>query len=266
MKLNVVGDITGFAQTIHALIKAMPAHPLWALGDLIDRGPDSKGVLDLFIDMGHKSLMGNHEHMMLFEKIRQNLDVHYRLYPPGCWGWNGGQQTIESFGCTYIHEFDPAEFPKYFDFIESLPLKHEEGNLILTHAPVSDKKAKRIYDIKEINKDPYLLDTSALWNRNAPTKQNGKLQVYGHNSTKGILWHTDKHPQGIYMHDPMEVPDGAWAVCIDTWREGYLTALSIDTELLEDPKKAIEVYQQKVVDPFDFDTPKKKKMKGIYDI
>ena len=266
MKLNVVGDITGFAQTIKALIKAMPAHPLWALGDLIDRGPASKEVLDLFIDMGFKSIMGNHEHMMLFEKIRNNPGVNWALYPQGCWLRNGGYQTLDSFGVEKSWEFDPAQFTKYFDFLESLPLKHEEGNLILTHAPVSDRHSKRIYDIKDINNDPYLVDVSVLWNRHAPTKQEGKFQVYGHNSSKGILWHTDKHPQGIYMHDPLEVPEGAWAVCIDTWSQEYLTGLSIDTDLLANPKEAIEVYKQPVIDPFDFEALRQKKFRVIHDI
>ena len=111
-----------------------------------------------------------------------------------------------------------------------------------------------------------LLDVSALWNRYPPTKIKGKLQVYGHNSTKGILWHTDKYSQGIYMADPLEVPAGAWAVCIDTWREGVLSGLSIDTDLLDNPQKAVTVFQEKVTDPFDFETPKKKKMKGIYEV
>jgi hypothetical protein len=265
-KLNVIGDVTGFAATLRLLVEAMPKGKLWGLGDLIDRGPDSKGVLDFFIDGKHKSLMGNHEHMMLFEKIRNNTDVHHRLYPPGCWGWNGGQQTAESFGYQFIHEFDWKKHWKYFEFIEKMPLRYQKDDLMLTHAPISDRKSARIYDLKEINKNVNLMEISALWNRYGPTKVAGKLQVYGHNSTKGILWHTDRHPQGIYMADPLEVPDGAWAVCIDTWREGYLSGLHIDTTKLANPKEAIQIFRQKVTDPFDFETPKKKRMKGIYEI
>ncbi len=243
---NIVGDVTGFAVSMKLLHAQMPTGELWGLGDLIDRGPDSKGVLDYFIDGGHKSVMGNHDHMMLWERLRHDKRVHSRLYPPGCWGYNGGNETIESFN----REVDlfPTKLKKYFDYIETMPLRQEMGNLILTHAPVSDRKSKKIYNLALINKDRNLLDRSVLWNRSDPTKVPGKFQIYGHNSTRGILWHTDRYPQGIYMSDPLEVPEGAWAVCIDTWRETYLTGLSVDLNLLEYPQKAIKVFLQDLVE------------------
>lgn len=258
MIINVIGDVTGFAESLKLLHKQMPEGELWGVGDLIDRGPDSKGVMDYFMQGGHNSVMGNHDHMMLFEKIQKDAGVHGRLYPPGCWSYNGGDQTLESFGIENWRDFDPSKLTEYFDYIEKMPLRKQIDDLVITHAPISDTKSKRIYDLKLINKDPNLLDMSALWNRFGPNKVKGKLQVYGHNSTRGILWHTDKHPQGIYMADQYEVPDGAWAVCIDTWRETYLTGLSIDTDLLDDPKKAIKVFIQEAVEisPFLSETKK----------
>lgn len=265
MKINVIGDVTGFGKTLKSLIKDMPKAELWCLGDIMDRGPNSKLALDFLIDNNHNSVMGNHDHMMLFEKIANDPGVHGRLYPSGCWGWNGGHETAVSFGVQFTHELDTSKMDKYFDFIANMPLKKEVDGLILTHAPISDKKNQRIYDLKEINKDPYLLDISALWNRNDPSKQKDKFQIYGHNSTKGVLWHTQKHPTGIYMADKEEVPADAWGVCIDTWRMGYLTGLHIDTDLLDKPNLAIKVFMKKITDKFDFETPKKKRQKGIYE-
>lgn len=249
MKVNIIGDVTGFGMTLEALVKEMPTVELWCLGDIVDRGPNSKMALDFLIDNKYNSLMGNHDHLMLFEKIRRNPDVHYRLYPPGCWSWNGGEATARSFGLQYLHEWEWERYPKYYEFIEKMPLKHQIDDLILTHAPIHDLKEKLAFDLKEINKSEFLLDGSILWSRTPPNKIEGKFQVYGHNSTKGILWHTDKYPQGIYMENPLEVPEDAWAVCIDTWREGYLTGLYIDTEKLLNPKEAIEVYQYTIIDP-----------------
>lgn len=263
MIINIVGDITGFAETVKQLHSAMPPGEFWALGDLIDRGPDSKGVLDFFIDNKFKSVMGNHEHMMLFEKIRLTPEVDSKLYAPGCWECNGGDQTIKSFGIEPWMEFNPQDFIQYFNYIEQMPLRHEQSGLILTHAPISNKYSKEIYNLEEINKNFYLLDVSSLWNRSLPKKQEGKFQVYGHNSTKGILWHTDKHPQGIYMSDPYEVPADAWAVCVDTWREGFLTGLSVDLDLLSNPQKAITITLQEVVDPFDFNPSEP--VKGVFE-
>jgi hypothetical protein len=257
---NIVGDPTGFAKTLRRLHSKLPLGDFWAVGDLPDRGPDSKDVFDFFIDNGYRSVMGNHDHMMLWEKIQNSPDVHRRLYTTGCWGWNGGEQTAQSFGFDGTHNFDYKIIdPKYYQFIENMPLLHEDGNLIISHAPINQPKIKKLFELQAINKEPHILDQSVLWNRNDPKKQDGKFQVYGHNSTKGILWHTDRNPLGIYMADPLEVPDGAWAVCIDTWREGYLTALSIDLDLLDDPKKAIKIIQQEVIDPFDFGPRKPKR-------
>ncbi len=264
MIVNVVGDVTGFGLTLEELYKQLPHGEFWGLGDIIDRGPNSKVALDFFINGGHNSVMGNHDHMMLYEKIKNDPGVHWRLYPPGCWGWNGGEQTAQSFGLQYLYEWDWKNYPEYYKFIESMPLIHNIDALQLTHAPLNNKKEKKLLDLNEINKSDILLDRSILWNRFAPTEQKGKFQVYGHNSPKGVLWHTAKNPQGIYMSDQLEVPEGAWAVCIDTWREGYLTALTIDTDKLENPKEAIKVTQQTIIDPGDWQPTKKVKQKAGY--
>ena len=261
MIINTAGDPTGFGDSFKLLHKQMPEGVFWGVGDLVDRGPDSKGVLDYFIDNNLNSVMGNHDHMMLFEKIKNNPGVNSRLYRDGCWLYNGGDATMESLGVYHERDFDPINFTKYFDYIEKMPLRFEEGNLMITHAPISDRKNKRVFDLGEINKNEHLLDISALWNRYGPTKVPGKFQVYGHNSPKGILWHTDKHPQGIYMHDEMEIPEGAWAVCIDTWRETFLTGLSIDTDLLDDPRKAIKIFIQELVEESPYISNLKRNMR-----
>lgn len=252
MVINTIGDPTGFAESLKLLHSRMDKGELWCVGDLVDRGPDSKGVMDWFMQNGHNSVMGNHDHMMLFELIARDPGVSRSLYPRGCWGNNGGGETLKSFGCDHWMDWNPDNFPEYFDFIKKMPLRKQIDNLIITHAPISDRRNKKIFDLKEINKNEYLLDVSALWNRSGPAKVPGKFQVYGHNSPKGILWHTDKYPNGIYMADEMEIPDKAWAVCIDTWRETFLTGLSIDTDLLGDPQKAIKIFTQELVETSPF--------------
>jgi hypothetical protein len=164
----------------------------------------------------------------------------------GDWDKNGGRATMNSFGIYNFEDFNPAKLAKYFNFIETMPLRHEVDGLILTHAPVNDAKAKDIFNRKVIDGDYFLLGRSVLWNRLPPVKIPGKFQVYGHNSSKSILWHTDKYPKGVYLGDSLEVPEGAWAVCIDTWGHGALSGLSIDTSLLEDPRKAIIVFQKEI--------------------
>lgn len=245
---NVVGDVTGYGKTLEALIKKMPQVPLIGLGDLIDRGPNSKLVLDIFMDRGWQSVKGNHDHMMWYQKYWNNPDCQRRLYPDGCWFWNGGVETAKSFdafvdGVYPGLDVDKVE-QKYWDFIESMPLKIEVNDkFILTHAPIGYCE-RNFFDIREINRDERLLDRSALWNRNgpyAPSKKHpyeGLIQLYGHNSPKNVLWHTKKHPNGIYreQNDPTDPP---WAICMDTWRSGFLSGIHLPT---------LEVYRQEIVD------------------
>jgi hypothetical protein len=242
---NVVGDVTGYGKTLLALINKMPKVPLIGLGDLIDRGPNSKLVLDIFIDNGFQSVMGNHDHMMLYAKIQKDPNVYWRLYHPNCWSWNGGHETCASFGFDEMYKFEVAKVDKkYWDFIENMPLKIEVGNFVLSHAPILPHEPD-FFNLAVINKSEEALEHSSLWNRYGPYKPNkkykeyaGKIQLYGHNSTKGVLWHTKKFPDGIYR-DKHEEKDPAWAVCLDTWREGYLSGLHLPT---------MEVFKQELID------------------
>jgi serine/threonine protein phosphatase 1 len=68
-------------------------------GDYIDRGPDSKGVLDLLITLKNKGanmklLRGNHEDMLLQGVL--NLEEGWF----NCWLMNGGEQCMNSYGMT----------------------------------------------------------------------------------------------------------------------------------------------------------------------
>ena len=61
---NIIGDVHGEYKTLMALLKKMPDYQPLFLGDMIDRGPDSKKVLDFAMKHG-KAVLGNHEHMMI---------------------------------------------------------------------------------------------------------------------------------------------------------------------------------------------------------
>jgi len=234
---NVVGDVTGYGKTLLKLQEQMPKMPFIGVGDLIDRGPNSKMVLDFFIDQGYYSAMGNHDHMMLYEMIKHDAGVDKRLYPNGCWFWNGGAETVKSFGLD-PHLWDVYEIDqKYWDFLRNMPTKIETDNFIITHAPINYKR-KDFFNLKEINKNTFLLDASVLWNRNGPHQpsKDGKVMIYGHNSPKAPLMHTPHNPRGIYNNEHV---DKAWAMCIDTWRAGYLTGVHLPT---------LKIYKQEIID------------------
>ena len=74
MARYAIADIHGGAKTLHALLGRLDLRcgkgRLYLLGDLIDRGPDSRGVLDTIITLrgagfAVRPIRGNHEDMLL---------------------------------------------------------------------------------------------------------------------------------------------------------------------------------------------------------
>ncbi len=67
-RLIVVGDIHGCLQELKALmriVRPQPEDTLISVGDLVNRGPDSVGVLDWAIDHNMQAVLGNHELRLL---------------------------------------------------------------------------------------------------------------------------------------------------------------------------------------------------------
>ena len=110
VEVFAVGDIHGRTDLLHALLDHAAAEPkrrdrrvIVFLGDLVDRGEDSLGAVDLAIGAGSQvgadeaiALMGNHEAMM-----RLALDPKTRwddaLDALGNWLRNGGAATVRQF-------------------------------------------------------------------------------------------------------------------------------------------------------------------------
>ncbi|MCW5891766.1 MAG: serine/threonine protein phosphatase [bacterium] len=99
-RLFAIGDIHGCLRELEALLSGLPlvaGDTVCCVGDYIDRGRDSKGVIDLLLAARERSdvrwvfLKGNHEDMCLAFLGR-----------PGRWGesWmqNGGGAAIRSYG------------------------------------------------------------------------------------------------------------------------------------------------------------------------
>ncbi|HOJ93721.1 metallophosphoesterase family protein [Fervidobacterium sp. 2310opik-2] len=95
--LWAIGDIHGCLNALETLINEISPTPndkLVFLGDYIDRGPDSKGVVDFLIELSKRTdcifLRGNHEQMLL--DVIDNGDDTY------LWVINGATATWRSYG------------------------------------------------------------------------------------------------------------------------------------------------------------------------
>jgi serine/threonine protein phosphatase 1 len=94
-----IGDIHGCLDALAALIDAIgpgPEDTLITLGDHIDRGPDSRGVLDRLIALSRHCrlvpLQGNHEELLL-DALRDITTLRR-------WLTLGGVETLRSYGWT----------------------------------------------------------------------------------------------------------------------------------------------------------------------
>ena len=65
----LIGDVHGCSKTFDALLKTIRLDPsadeLWCLGDLVNKGPDSLGVLRRWHELGGRTVLGNHDAKIL---------------------------------------------------------------------------------------------------------------------------------------------------------------------------------------------------------
>jgi hypothetical protein len=211
---NIIADVAGQHKTLLALLDKMPkaATPV-SVGDMVDRGPDSKLVLEFFKENG-LAIFGNHEHLML------DACTKGEYYAPGVWFWNGGGETIESFypesktgaiSRTDCMQKMSRDFPDLLSWIESLPLYLELDGAFISHAMKNPSLSlEKCCDIgKTMHKHT---DNTIIWNRGSPKKMKDLYQISGHNSQWGLKRFTDRSGE-------------EFAICLDTSRERILTGM-----------------------------------------
>jgi len=131
MGLIAIGDIHGCPQSLDALLARIDPSPddhLLFVGDYIDRGPNSKAVIDRLLDLREDVpctfLRGNHEAMMI-----EYLDSGaFSL-----WRMNGGVSTLQS----YLTEDDSSEIKipaPHVEFVRETKLCHETDDYLFVHA------------------------------------------------------------------------------------------------------------------------------------
>lgn len=116
----VIGDIHGCADALGTLLRLIGKRPILVIGDVIDRGPDSRGVLDILIEHGARGVRGNHEEWFL------RWITCGELPPIVLAPHIGGAATLASYGVVgSIEEMreQRSRIPKHhIAWLESLPL------------------------------------------------------------------------------------------------------------------------------------------------
>ena len=167
------------------------------LGDLVDRGPQSRDVVDRVMQLGDRCrlvpLLGNHEAMLL--DVLQEGDLDF-------WLTCGGLETIRSYGGN-LSDIPP----RHIEFFQQCPRHWESDKHFFTHANYRPNVP--------LASQP---EHSLLWEHltfSVPAPHvSGKTAVVGHT------------PQRSH-----EILDLGYLKCIDTFcvGGGWLTALDVRT-------------------------------------
>jgi serine/threonine protein phosphatase 1 len=199
MRELAIGDIHGCARAFENLLEIVqPARSdtVILLGDYVDRGPDSCGVLEMILDLNRRctviALTGNHEKMML-QARSEPLSI-------GEWVKLGGEATLDSYHRRGLGRGLGAVPESHWQFLEEQTLDYwQTDRHIFVHASLDPQ-----LDLEE--QPEFLLFWQPFTD---PTlHKSGKPIICGHTSQKSGL--------------PARFAGG---ICIDTWAhgDGWLT-------------------------------------------
>ncbi len=203
-RLIAIGDIHGYNVPLQTLLQAIEPTAddvVVCLGDYVDRGPDSKGVIDTLIQWGRVTqlvpLLGNHEEMML--NVVRGVEPHH--------GWlrYGGMETLDSYDFDGDLAFLP---PEHVEFFESLGDYFVMENFFFTHAAYDPNLELDV-------QPPELLRWHSLRAGIPEPHFSGRVAVVGHTA-----------------HPAAEIIDVGHLICLDTncYGGGLLTAMELPSK------------------------------------
>lgn len=208
MRTLAFGDVHGCSAMLDdllAAVKPTPQDQLVFLGDYVDRGPDSRGVIDRLLALRQTHnvvcLRGNHELMM--SRARRDKG-EYKM-----WTAVGGMQALGSYGKAPGRAGTLADIPEeHWRFIDDTCVDyHETDRHIFVHAGVAPDTPMNEQD--ELWLFWEFLSKDFPWSH-----ESGKTVICGHSSQKSG-----------------EIFDGETAICIDTFAYGggWLSCLDADS-------------------------------------
>lgn len=209
MAVYAIGDIHGCLTALKTLFKNLRINEndhVVFLGDYVDRGPDSKGVIDWLIENGKKHhftfLKGNHEIMMLeSRKSRETLTS---------WLGFGGHETLLSYGINNDSQWQDLIPAAHWEFLKNCKHYFEIESYIFVHGglelgkPLHQQSDHYLFWKKFVTPELYIEDRTVICGHTS--RKNGEVADFGH------------------------------TICIDTYAYGgkWLTCLNAETnEILQ---------------------------------
>jgi serine/threonine protein phosphatase 1 len=214
-RLFAISDIHGcfkpFYELVVNTIKLEKSDQLILLGDYIDRGSQSKDVLDFIIDLqitgfNISPLAGNHEVML--------LDSYSNPEILPLWLMNSGMSTLLSFGIQDLSEIDI----RYIEYLRSLEFYKIIDHLIFVHAGFDDFAI-----------DPFTDKHGMVWecrNSYQHPQLSGKTIIHGHRPK------TVPYVQKLISDSSKVIPIDTGCVYSKEQGYGILSALEINSMTL----------------------------------
>lgn len=168
-RIFAIGDIHGCSKTFEAMlfdrIEIQKSDQIFCIGDYIDRGKDSKGVIDIILTLREEgfsihTLRGNHEQMM--------LDAFTDDEAMDIWLSNGGVATLKSFEIKSLSDLPD----RYLSFFIETNFYLEKDKYIFAHAGLNFNN-ENIFEDKD----------AMLWIRYFDSYQpslKNQLLIHGH--------------------------------------------------------------------------------------
>lgn len=183
----VIGDVHGCFYTLKELYNNVKAKynsiPVFIIGDLVDRGLNSRQVMQLIISEKILFTPGNHDYMF-YSFFKEPSSIFARS-----WVFNGNETTLASY------ENYEDEIFGHIEHIVKAPLYYNTDDCFISHAGISNTYITTLpsdyqYNLDVLDpiiKNDFKTDRGVLWNRDELLHL-GKLQIVGHTKQKEITF------------------------------------------------------------------------------
>ena len=220
----VIPDVHGNLNTLKCLIEncinLLKTDELYFLGDYIDRGPNSKGVIDYIMNLqgsGYnvQCIRGNHEDYCIRAWEADQKRFLFKTKIEKDWRRNGATRTLLSFGAKRPRDIDK----KYIDWMKETKYYIELDKCILVHAGLNFGIGNPYDDVR-----------SMMWIRDFKVDKNkigDKKVIHGHVPVEMSMIELFKNNK----YDFLSLDNGVYYKNKEGF--GNLLAYNIDTEEIQ---------------------------------
>jgi len=205
----IIGDVHGMYDTLVRLLEQIPPKSeVIFVGDLVDRGLDSKKIVNL-VKNNFKAVLGNHEDtfILFFEDYFNGIKWEELLDKWYLWIFkNGGKNTLISYGIW--DNKNPSKeilksIEKDINYLQSLPLyieldiKKDNLPIVVSHSNITN-----VWHLRDDLESYEIFRNTVLRTRNLEYNKSSKIfNIYGHTITK----------EPIFRKKSLSIDTGAYA-------------------------------------------------------